>query len=129
MNSACLSACLLALALPAAAQLGDPTRPLQGMATPESAQGAATQPSGLQTIIRRKNAKPAALIDGTVVELGGKVGEATVVKITEDTVVLRGSGGEEEILRLTPDVEKILKVGAGKTAQKRAGQPAGGEQR
>jgi len=39
------------------------------------------------------------------VELGGKVGEARLVRIGDDFVVLRGALGNE-ILRLTPDVEK-----------------------
>jgi len=40
-----------------------------------------------------------------MVELGGKVGEARLVRIGDDFVVLRGALGNE-ILRLTPDVEK-----------------------
>ncbi|MDP3031348.1 MAG: hypothetical protein Q8N33_04645, partial [Rhodocyclaceae bacterium] len=73
--------------------------------------------SGLQSVILRKGGKPAALINGSVVELGGKVGEARLIRINEDKVVLRGPQGDET-LRLIPAAEK--KVGAGGTAQKHA---------
>lgn len=89
----------------ALAQSADPTRPAidTGISVPGVAPPPAT--AGLQTIIQRRHGKPAALINGAVVELGGKVGEARLVNIGEDFVVLRGALGKE-ILRLTPDVEK-----------------------
>ncbi|MBS3935613.1 MAG: hypothetical protein KGZ43_05520 [Sulfuritalea sp.] len=101
---------ILALALLAPvcvlAQSVDPTRPaldvgsaaVPGLAAPGAA-------GGLQSIIQRRGAKPAALIDGQVVELGGRVGAARLVRIGEDFVVLRGAQGSET-LRLTPGVEK-----------------------
>lgn len=94
------------------AQLADPTRPLldttlSGDALPGISAPAA---SGLQSVILRKQGKPAALINGEVVELGGKVGEARLVKVSEDAVVLRGPGGEET-LRLIPTAEKKLAAG------------------
>jgi MSHA biogenesis protein MshK len=99
-------------------QLADPTKPPAALAAPApdaAAAGAAV--AGLQSVIMRKNGKPAALINGEVVELGDKLGEAKLVKITEDAVVLRGPQGEET-LRLTPAAEK--KVGADGTVKKRA---------
>lgn len=95
----------LFLSCAALAQSADPTRPAvdTGIAAPGMA--AASAPAGLQSIIQHRNGKPAALINGAVVELGGKVGEARLVKIGDDFVVLRGALGNE-ILRLTPDVEK-----------------------
>lgn len=88
------------------AQGADPTRPAidTGVGIPAGATAAVTA-SGLQSIIQRRSGKPAALINGTVVELGGKVGEARLVKIGDDFVVLRSAMGNE-ILRLTPGVEK-----------------------
>jgi hypothetical protein len=88
------------------AQLADPTRPAidTGSAAP-AGMAAASATSGLQSIIQRQRGKPAALINGVVVELGGKVGEARLVKIGEDFVVLRGAMGNET-LRLTPGIEK-----------------------
>lgn len=88
------------------AQGTDPTRPAvdTGIGIPAGASTALTA-SGLQSIIQRKSGKPAALINGVAVELGGKVGEARLVKIGDDFVVLRGAMGDET-LRLTPGVEK-----------------------
>jgi hypothetical protein len=88
----------------ALAQSADPTRPAidTGISAPDAATPAT---AGLQSIIQRRNGKPAALINGAMVELGGKVGEARLVRIGDDFVVLRGALGNE-ILRLTPDVEK-----------------------
>lgn len=88
------------------AQVADPTRPaIDTTNTAGTAMSTGSASAGLQSIIQRKNGKPAALINGTVVELGGKVGEARLVKIGEDSVELRGALGKE-VLRLTPDVEK-----------------------
>lgn len=96
------------------AQLADPTKPPVAVSAPTpDAPNAAAASTGLQSIILRKSGKPAALINGEVVELGGKLGEARLVRITEDSVVLKGPEGEET-LRLTPAAVK--KVGAGETA-------------
>ena len=108
--------CLLGWGGAACAQLHDPTRPPGDAAQQADAGQGLAAPSGLQSVILRKHGKPAALINGEVVELGGKVGEARLVKVTEDAVVLKGPGGEET-LRLIPAAEK-KKVGAGGTAQK-----------
>ncbi len=114
---------LLGLAGAAHAQLADPTRPSGAtVQAAESAPGETSTASGLQSVILRKQGKPAALINGEVVELGGKVGEARLIKVSEDAVVLKGPGGEET-LRLMPAAEKkIIKVGAGGTAK--SGTPA-----
>ena len=88
------------------AQVADPTRPAIDTGSPGvAAASAVNAAAGLQSIIQRKNGKPAALINGTVVELGGKVGEARLVRIGDDFVELRGAMGRE-VLRLTPEVEK-----------------------
>lgn len=114
---------LLAIALAGVAhgQLADPTRP--PVAAVQAADAAATEPApaGLQSVILRQGGKPAALINGEVVELGGKVGEAKLVKVNEDSVVLKGPGGMET-LRLIPAAEKkVGKVGSGDTAKKAKG--------
>lgn len=97
---------LLVAANATQAQMADPTRPAIDIDAPAATAGeAAATATSLQSIIRRKNGKPAALIGGVVVELGGKVGEARLVRIGEDFAVLRGPLGNET-LRLTPDVEK-----------------------
>lgn len=100
------------------AQLADPTKPPADASVPADVPpGTSPQAaSGLQSVILRKQGRPAALINGELVELGGKVGEARLVKVSEDAVVLKGPGGEET-LRLTPAAEK--KVGPGTTANKK----------
>jgi MSHA biogenesis protein MshK len=97
---------LLLVPLAIQAQTADPTRPAidTGTAAP-AGMAAMSATSGLQSIIQRQSGRPAALINGVVVELGGKVGEARLVKIGEDFVVLRGAMGNET-LRLTPGIEK-----------------------
>jgi hypothetical protein len=87
------------------AQSADPTRPAIDIGIPVPGMAAVSATAGLQSIIQRKGGKPAAMINGMVVELGGRVGEARLVKIGDDFVVLRGAMGNE-ILRLTPDAEK-----------------------
>jgi len=97
---------MLGAAAIAHAQGADPTRPpfetgasvAQGVTAPDA-------PVGLQSIIRRKGGKPAAMINGIVVELGGKVGEARLARVGEDFVVLRGPQGAET-LYLTPGITK-----------------------
>lgn len=117
---------LLSLGLPAAhchAQLTDPTRPPPAR-LPEgdalSPTGQVPTASGLQSVILKRDGRdglgrPAALINGRVVEIGGKVGEQRLVKVAEDHVILLGAEGRET-LRLLPAVEKTVKVGAGGTA-------------
>ncbi len=126
-----MAALFLALAGAAHAQLTDPTRPpaaLGGVGDPAGA--AVFESSGLQSVILRKGGKPAALINGNIVELGGKVGEARLIRVNEDSVVLRGPQGDET-LRLIPAAEKKVarvgappKVGAGAVANAAAQKPA-----
>lgn len=86
-----------------AESLPDPTRPpanLDGGAT------ATAQPSGpaLQ-VIRTINGKRSAMISGQEVKSGSQVGDARVIRIDEDRVLLRGPGGIQT-LKLFPEVEK-----------------------
>jgi len=46
-----------------------------------------------------------AVIDGQTVALGEKFGEARVVRIAEDEVVLR-NGQDQQVLKLFPAIEK-----------------------
>lgn len=105
------------------AQLADPTRPPAQATAPagDAAATAAPAVTGLQSVILSRGGKgrPAAVINGEVVQLGGKVGEARLVKVEEDHVVLLGAEGRET-LRLMPAAEKVMKVGAGKTAESAA---------
>jgi MSHA biogenesis protein MshK len=114
-------------AMPAAfAQgLADPTRPpaasMQGV--PDDA------PAGrqLQSVLLSGGRK-IAVIDGTMVALGGTLGDARVVRITETEVVLK-TGNETETLKLYPSVDKqAAKRGAGRAraAASVQGSPAQG---
>lgn len=81
----------------------DPTRP---PAIIDAAPAAASQTrNGVQSIVRRRGANPAAVINGQLVELGGRIGGARLVEIGEDSVVLQGEFGRET-LQLTPGIAK-----------------------
>lgn len=99
-----------ALAQSHATGLADPTRPPAVMveATVDPAkedQQDVLPPAGLQTVLLRKGMKPLAIINDQSVELGGMVGEARLVKLTETEAVLQGPNGKE-VLRLMPDAER-----------------------
>ena len=84
----------------------DPTRP------PDAALAADGSPLsgatvGLSSVMMPKKGRPAAVIDGQVVLLGGVIREATLVSVTENSVILEGAGGREK-LYLTPAVEKTV---------------------
>ena len=83
----------------------DPMRPPSGYATegteePVEAGGGLTLQSVLISPTHR-----AAIISGVMVRLGEKYGDAVLVKVTENEVVLR-SGSENQVLKLYPGVEK-----------------------
>ena len=105
------AAALAAVASFAAAQaLQDPTRPPATALEPTpTGAGAGTAvagaASGFQAVIRRPGRKAVAVINGQMVELGGKLGDATLVKLSDTEAVLRGASGTE-VLRLTPAAEK-----------------------
>lgn len=106
---------LAAMATGAGAEaLPDPTRPPEML---ESAAGGGEQaPAGLQSIIRREGGRPAAIINGEYVVLGGLVGDAKLVNIGEDFVTLKGPEGTET-LHLLPGIEKTpASVAEGKGA-------------
>ena len=97
----------------ALAQVPDPMRPAGALTTPEASVGtAAPVASGVQTVILRSTGKSAAVINGQYVEVGDKLGDKRVLKISESEVVLRGESGRE-IIKLTPSIEKVP---VGKTA-------------
>lgn len=91
---------------PTLAQTSDPTRPALNENATGTANANAPAPAvGLQSIIRRKGGKPAAIINGEYVELGGRVGESRLSAIGDASVVLSGPSGKET-LALTPGIEK-----------------------
>ena len=91
----------------ALAQVPDPTRPPMVVMTPESSGGVAVPvESGVQTVILRPKGKSAAVINGQYVQVGDKLGDKKVVKISESEVVLQGESGRE-VMKVTPDIEKV----------------------
>lgn len=87
--------------------LSDPTRPPGGSAAPIPGQASVEEtPPGtqLQSVLIAAGRR-VAVINGQTVALGGMVGEAKVIRISETEVVLR-RGAENEVLKLYPGVEK-----------------------
>jgi MSHA biogenesis protein MshK len=101
---------LMALLSAQAESLPDPTRPPAALDATSPAAGQQAPAGGLQSIIRSNQGKPAAIINGEYVVLGGLVGDARLVAIGEDTVTLRSTTGTET-LRLMPGIEKTLADG------------------
>lgn len=89
--------------------LNDPTRPPASFGAPTDAAGEKKTEPELQSVLISPTRR-IAVIDGQTVALGGKFGDARVVKITEGEVVLR-SGQELRVLRLFPKFEKQRKSG------------------
>lgn len=103
---------MLAMALAWAGDelLPDPTQPPAALMQPVvpaggGATGAATPV--LHTVILREGAKPAAVIGDQLVELGGRFGDAKLVKVGAGEVVLAGPGGKQ-VLRLIPGVSRTV---------------------
>lgn len=80
--------------------LVDPTRPPAGIST--DARNDALAAPVLQSVMISSAAR-SAIIGGEMVRLGGKYGDAHVVRITETEVVLRSPSGTET-LKLYPAV-------------------------
>lgn len=88
-----------------AEDLPDPTRPPAAILSPDTYQADGGAQEGLHSVIISKHRR-AAIIDGQTVELGGKVGDARLIRVEETSVVLRGPDGRERLL-LFPDVKKL----------------------
>jgi MSHA biogenesis protein MshK len=81
----------------------DPTRPPIGIFAdvPD-----ATAPGNQLQSVMISPTRRAAIINGVVVELGAKYGDAVLMRVAEDEVVLR-SGSSQQVLKLHPGVEKL----------------------
>ena len=91
----------------AIAQVGnDPTRPPSGFAAGGADADIADTGGGmvLQSIMITPTTK-VAIIGGVTVKLGEKYGDAVLVKVAENEVVLK-SGTTSQVLKLYPGVEK-----------------------
>ena len=83
--------------------LPDPTRPAVGWNASAQAQPISSAPQ-LQAI-RIQGQQRSALISGESVHIGSKIAGATITRIDEDRVWLRGPHGVQQ-LKLFPEVEK-----------------------
>lgn len=102
---------LLAVTSAALAQSADPTRPPAAWLVPVDdvgkGGGDASGALRLQSVKTPVGGRPVAVIGGKTVPLGGKVGDATLVRLNEREAVLQGADGVTH-LYLTPDVEKQM---------------------
>lgn len=101
---------LLPLLASAAVASADPTRPpdawlSQDGRTADAAGGGLR----LQSVLLPQRGKPLAIIGGQTVSLGGRVGDARLVRLSEREAVLEGPDGVTR-LYLTPEVEKRMVV-------------------
>jgi hypothetical protein len=95
---------LVALALQPAHALEDPTRPPRTERIAAPGTDATELLLILQSIIRSPNGN-AAIISGRLVPVGGRIGAARLVRVTEDEAVLQ-VGGAEKRLALYPTARK-----------------------
>lgn len=100
---------LVMLCMGAGAQaqvLGDPTRPPAGQRGGAGAARASGDPAGLvlESVII-SDATRSAIISGEHVMLGGRIGQARLVKVSEAAVVLL-TGDARRTLKLFPGVQK-----------------------
>ena len=99
-----LAAVLPLAAAPAQAQiLVDPTRPPSAAGRPGDVED--TPPGTQLQSVLISSRRRLAVINGVTVPLGGMVGEAQLVKISETEVVLK-KGEESEVLKLYPGIDK-----------------------
>lgn len=102
----------LALAAPAFAEADDPTRPPAAWLAPADAGSSAADDGGglrLQSVKLPQRGKAVAVISGQTVVVGERIGDATLIRLTEREAVLQGADGVTH-LYLTPDVEKQMIV-------------------
>lgn len=100
---------LMAIASTWAQGLPDPTRPPAAMNTGGEPVQAAPSAPVLQSILISQSRRQ-AIINGQTVKVGDSVGEAKVVKITDNEVVLRKGKGLQT-LKVFPNIEKRSKSG------------------
>jgi MSHA biogenesis protein MshK len=115
----CLLAGLLASSVPTHGALGqalsDPTRPPNTSGV-TGAQGEGDAPTTVLQSVLISPGRKLAVINGAVVPLGGRVGEATLAAISESAVVLKYSD-RTEVIKLLGGIERIPVTG---TREKRS---------
>jgi len=116
-----ISAALAALPC-GAEQLADPTRPPMAAALPVATGDVQPQVDVgpvLQSVTMSKRRRHAT-INGQEVAVGGKFGEATLVKLSDSQATLRNPDGTLETVHMYPQVEKKMIVPEAPGAKKKA---------
>lgn len=100
----------------------DPTRPPAAWLEQPGVAQAGGEGGGLrlQSVLMPQRGKPVAVIGGKTVTVGGRVGDARLVSLTEREAVLQGPDGVTH-LYLTPDVKKQMIVPPASRSGSRAG--------
>ena len=104
MRTMALLIAALASGLAPAAPFADPTRPPNVTGAEPGDGRAAVAGPRLESVLIAPDRR-IAVISGQTVPLGGKYGEARLVRISESEVVLQ-NGDQRETLKLFPEVEK-----------------------
>ncbi|MFM2407523.1 MAG: hypothetical protein RL358_265 [Pseudomonadota bacterium] len=111
-----------------AQELIDPTRPavsLESASAVAAVQGTdeLNAGQGLSLIII-KDSRRAAVIDGRIIELGGRYGTSKLIEVNANNVVLQSATGQR-VMRLYPAVEMTLSPHAPVSSNKKtsSGQP------
>jgi MSHA biogenesis protein MshK len=68
--------------------------------------------------------RKSAIINGVMVKLGEKYGDAVLIRVAENEVVLK-SGATQQVLKLHPGVDKRENAPAGDTGAPRRGKAGG----
>src|SRR5579872_2615905 len=102
LNKVLLIGLLLCCSGAFAQELVDPTRPPAGYS--RGPEGEVTTGPVLQSVLI-SSARRIAIISGKTVKIGDKFGEAQVVSIAENEVVLR-AGKDKQVLKLYPSLYK-----------------------
>lgn len=121
MHKYIIIACAICMVRPAFAEdLNDPTRPpaMEGAAGADVAQPSDLAPV-LQAVTLSKSRR-VAVISGQEVALGGKFGDATLIRLTDSKAVLRSPDGTLQTLSMYGRVEKKVLTPAPAKRKQRA---------
>ena len=102
-------------ALPVRAQgLNDPTRPPREISGETAEADAAPGGSPAQVVVISRNRRQAT-INGRTVDLGGRYGDATLVRISDEEIVLQ-KPDSTEIIRLYSSVNRKMRLSPDRAA-------------
>jgi MSHA biogenesis protein MshK len=100
---------------------GDPTRPPAAWLNQADLAPGNSGALRLQSVLMPQRGRPVAIIGGQTVVLGGRIGDARLVRLSEREAVLDGPEGVTR-LYLTPDVTKRMIVAPAANKARQAAQ-------